>query len=256
MLLNSYPACIVMVFGSAALAVLLLAILRKFIKVETFKTGHEVAGYLLSVAGTLYAVLLGLVVVDAMQKYQRAVEITEKECNNLADVFIIAQRLPEPNRSNVRMLCRRYAQKVEDTEWQQMSCRSFCPLARDTAVSLMEALIDFEPKSENEKALYPQMVEEASQFWQNRQARISMAVKGVPVAEWCALIFGAILIVFFTFLFWLENLRLQMLMTALVSMLIALNLCLLLLFAYPFSGDLAVAADSFKNLKQIFLRSH
>lgn len=251
--LNSYFICIVIIVLSSAASIAGLLAVRRLVDFEKLRASHEVGGYLLSVVGTLYGVVLGLVVVDAMQHYQAASEIVVRESNNLADVYILSKQLPEPRRSQVRNLCRGYAEQVLDTEWQQMRCSTYCAVARGKAVGLMEALMNFEPKTENEKAIYPQLIQEASQFWQNRQARINIASKGLPPAEWTALIVGALILVVFTYLFGLENLRLQILMTTLVSMLISLNFILLLLFAYPFSGDLALAPDAFHSLQEIFM---
>lgn len=50
----------------------------------------------------------------------------------------------------------------------------------------------------------------------------------------------------FTFFFGLENLKLQVAMTAMVAMLISLNLYLVLLFGYPFSGDIRIGSEAFK----------
>src|SRR6516225_3121891 len=161
-------AVLVIIF-STLLAAIGLLITRRLMNQKTLKESHDVGGYLLSVIGTLFAVLLGLVVVDAMQSYQRARDIVERESNCLTDVLILSDRLPEPRRSKVRNMCADYADQVVDTEWSQMSCASYCPIAREKAISLMQALMDFEPKTENEKALYPQMVQEASEFWQNRE---------------------------------------------------------------------------------------
>jgi hypothetical protein len=132
---------------------------------------------------------------------------------------------------------------------------TYCPLSQQKAINLMSSLMDFEPRTENEKAVYPKLVDEASQFWQNRKSRISMAEKGVPAIEWAVLIAGALITVLFTYFFALEHLKLQMLMTSMVAMLISLNLTLLLLFAYPFSGQLAVPEGPFKSIQTIFASS-
>jgi hypothetical protein len=116
----------------------------------------------------------------------------------------------------------------------------------------MQELVDFEPKTDSQRALYPIMINDASAFWQNRQTRISMAQNGVPTVEWVVLICGAVITVAFTYFFGLQNVKLQLVMTAMVAMLIALNLILLLLFAYPFSGDLCVQDEPFANLQELF----
>jgi hypothetical protein len=187
-----------------------------------------------------------------MEKFQTARDVTERESNKLADVFILASKLPEPKRTQVQKLCHDYAEQVVDIEWKDMADGAYCPQARRLAVGLMKAVIDFEPVTENQKALYPQMVEDASEVWQCRRTRTNLASHGVPAIEWITLIAGAVITVFFTFFFGLENLRLQMTMTFMVALLIALNMYLVVLFGYPFSGDLSISTDSFKTTLMIF----
>jgi hypothetical protein len=178
--------------------------------------------------------------------------VTGKEADNLVSVFILAGKLSEPKCSEVRKLCNEYAGQVIGTEWHLMTDGTHCPVAHEKAVELMKTLLDYQPQTENERLLYPQMVQEGTEFWQNRQARVSMAEKGVPEVEWIVLIIGAFTTVFFTYLFGLDDLRLQLLMVAMIGMLISLNLMLLLFFAYPFRGDLSVKTDAFKTVQSIF----
>ena len=249
---NSLWIAAVVIVGSTLISVLGLVLARKCVNHKTLRPSHEVGGYLLSVVGTLYAVLLGFVVVDAMQQYQHARQVTETEADNLADVFIMANRLPEPNRSEIQNLCRNYVEQVLATEWAQMGHGAYCPLSREKAVDLMNSLVNFTPTSETEKLLYPLMVQESSMFWQNRQARLLSADNHLPMFEWVALIAGAVIVIIFTFFFGLEDLRLQGLMTAFLAMLISLNFSLLIFFAYPFNGELAIQADAFKSVQAVF----
>lgn len=242
----------VLVIGSAIFAVIGLLVMRKVVNFDRLRQSHDVGGYLLSVVGTLYAVLLGLVVVDAMSKFQLAREVTEREANALADVFMLAKCLPGPKKYEVRKIAREYAAAVVDTEWKDMDEGTYCPVAQNTAVALIQSLLDFEPQTENQKALYPIMVEEATDIWKSRRQRINMAVNGVQPAEWVTLIAGAAITVFFTFFFGLENLRLQVAMTSMVAVLISLNMYLVLLFGYPFSGDLRISVEPFRIDKEIF----
>lgn len=244
--MDSYLGGCLLVFGGAIAAVIGLLVMRKVVDFDKLRASHDVGGYLLSVVGTLYAVLLGLVVVDAMQKFETARQVTEREANALADVFIMARCLPEPKRGEIRKFCNDYAHQVVQTEWSNMNQGAYCPVAHRFAVTMMQNLTDFEPVTENQKALYPEMVSKASEIWKCRRARLNMALNGVAPAEWLTLIAGAVITVFFTFFFGLENLKLQIAMTAMVAMLISLNLYLVLLFGYPFSGDIRIGSEAFK----------
>jgi hypothetical protein len=244
-------AGIIVLGGSlASIGGLLLA--RRCVNFEKLRPSHDVGGYLLSVVGTLYAVLLGFVIVDTMQQYQNARHVTEMEANTLADIFVMANRLHEPERSKIQTACRNYIGQVIDTEWSRMSCGNYCPVSRAKAVDLMKMLVDFAPQSEIEKFLYPSLVQESSLFWQNRQSRLLSAQNHLPLFEWAILILGALIVIVFTFFFGLEHLKLQVLMTGLLGTLISLNFSLLLFFAYPYNSDLGIQADAFESVEDVF----
>ena len=251
---NSVVIASLIIVGTTVLSVGGLLLARKLVNFQSLRPAHDVGGYLLSVIGTLYAVLLGFVVVDAMQQYQHARQITEVEADTLADVYVMANRLPEPKRSEIQTLCHHYVDQVMATEWAAMSQGGFCPLARDKAVNLMQSLVSFTPQTETEKLLYPIMVQESSVFWQNRQARILSADNHLPLFEWVALVAGAVIVILFTFFFGLENLKLQVIMTAFLAILVSLNFSLLLFFAYPFNGDLMIRKRAFQSTESLFTK--
>jgi len=229
-----------------------LLLARKAINFEKLRPSHDVGGYLLSVVGALYAVLMGFVIVDAMQQYQHARQVTEMEANTLANVFTMASRLHEPERTKIQNACRKYIDQVVETEWELMSCGEFCPLSRDRAVDLMQSLVNFTPQDEVEKSLYPSLVQESSVFWQNRQSRLLTASNHLPMFEWIVLSLGAVILIVFTFFFGLENVKLQILMTALLGMLVSLNFSLLIFFAFPYNQDLGIQASALKSVEDVF----
>ena len=124
--------------------------------------------------------------------------------------------------------------------------------ARRTAIQLMREVSTFEPVNENQKAVYPQLIQESCQVWDNRRARTNIAQFGVPAVEWFVLILGGVVTVVFTYFFGIESLGAQILMTSMVSLLISLNVYLVVLFGAPFSGDLQVSSEALKLDQKIF----
>ena len=60
------------------------------------------------------------------------------------------------------------------------------------------------------------------------------------------MILGAIVTVSLTYVFVFDDLRVQITLTAMVALLVSLNIFLILMFGYPFSGDLSVSPRSFE----------
>lgn len=67
--------------------------------------------------GTLYAVLLGLIVVDGQSKYQQAKLMTETEANGVVDMFHLAYAFPAAPRKIIRDNLMAYTDIVIDKEW-------------------------------------------------------------------------------------------------------------------------------------------
>lgn len=251
-MIDSYLSGTFLIIGSVIASVVGLLLARKFVHLDQLKATHEVGGYLLSVVGTMYAVLLGLVVVDAMSKFQQGIAITESEANSVADIYLLAERMPKERGEKVQKVCYDYVDRVINEEWKLMDKRCLCPQARKLAISVVRTVRDWEPVSESEKAIYSQALSESCQLWDNRRSRTNLSQHTIPPLEWVVLMIGGFITVVFTYFFGLENLRAQIMMTSMVSLIISLNMFLVMMFGYPFSGELKVSPDAFEVDKMIF----
>ncbi|MHC5543047.1 bestrophin-like domain [Singulisphaera rosea] len=238
MVIDSYLSGFFLVLGSDVLAILGLLAVRKILKVDNLISTHDVGGYLLSVVGTMYAVILGLVVVDSMSKFDTARQTAERESNSLANIILLTKRFPAEKHQRIRAIASEYVDRVIHDEWPLLDRGSFSSEARLAALRLIDEVYDFEPATESEKTIYAAAVTTTCDFWQCRRTRTVTAEHGVPVLEWVVLIVGGVITVTFTYVFRLEHLAIQAVMTALVSTVIALCLYLVLIFGYPYSGDL------------------
>src|SRR5215216_2019607 len=120
MKLDSYTSGFLIVTASAIVSVFGLLAARRLLRSTDLLDCHDVGGYLLSVVGTLYAVILGLIVVDSMTTFQQARMTTEQESNSLTDVILLADHLPRERRERVQALARRYIGLILDDEWALM----------------------------------------------------------------------------------------------------------------------------------------
>ncbi|MBY0358882.1 MAG: DUF4239 domain-containing protein [Candidatus Obscuribacterales bacterium] len=247
----------VVFYGSAVIATILvsnlgLLVVRRRIPSHAVQPSHEVGGYLFAALATLYAVLLGLIVVDAMTKYQEASHIVEQESNCVAQIFFLASELPTEKRQTIQNLCKQYVFLVVDKEWATMDKHHYCPEARSTALTMVKSVIGFKPVNDAENTVYGAMLNEISDFWSARRSRILRATHGLPGMEWFVILAGGGATIVFTYFFGTENLRVQIAMTSMVAFLISLNLVLLAMFGQPFHGEYRVAPDSFHGDMRIF----
>jgi Protein of unknown function (DUF4239) len=251
MRVDSYLSGFLLIAMTTMAAIAGLLAVRKRIDSKMLKACHDVGSCLLSVVGTLYAVLLGLIVVDAMELFQEAHQTTVQEANALSDVVLLSRRLPQEQRRRITKLAKTYADLVVDKEWAEMDRGGYLPEARRTVLELIDEVVLFEPRTESEKTLHEAQVEAAIQIWNSRRCRTTLASQRIPALKWFVIILGGAVTVVFTFFFAVDNLKLQLLMTSLITIIISLNVFLVLMFGYPFSGELKVDPSSYRVAREI-----
>src|ERR671919_1343122 len=174
---------------------------------------NDVAGFIYAALGVIYAVLLALVVIAVWEQYGAARETVEQEANAAADIFWLANQLPEPRGTHVQELVRSYAEEVVEHEWPLME-QGQTPLmsqTRGTAAGwtiiddIRQNIQNFEPRTQAEEQLYAEGLDQVDTLSDARRMRLVAAEEGVPTVLWSVLVFGGMAAVGFTYLFGLES---------------------------------------------------
>jgi hypothetical protein len=236
---------LVIIAAANTLAIVGLLATRRIMRRLDMISHHEVGGFLLTVVGTIYAVILGLIVVDSLAKFQLARQMNEREANALGNLVLLSNHLPDAQRDRVHGLAVAYADFVMNREWPLLDEGRSDPETQATALRLIEAVTEFEPKPGREQATYEAALVAVGEFWNARRYRIVTAAQSFPGAEWFLLITGGVITVTFTYFFKLDHTRVHVAMTSLVATIIALNLYMVIMFGYPYSGEVKVSSDSF-----------
>ncbi len=250
--MNTYIIGVVVVLIVSALAVTGMLLVRNRVGLEKLGSFNEVAGNSFQVVGTFYAVLLGLIVVDAMTSMADLRVTIDQEANAVGDTYILARGLPEKERIHLQSLCVRYVDVVLDEEWSAMKEGK---ISRDAIVcvnNLWKDVIEFKPNSDAENDIRSMCLGKLSDLGDNRRARLIASQHGTAPEIWAVLIIGAALTIAFSYFLGLPSLTAQILMTVIIATTITLNVYLVYLFGYPLSGPYAIAPEGFLVDRLIF----
>src|ERR671910_1175562 len=111
---------VLVVGGICLLALLGFELVHRLVPANARQRSNDVAGFIYAALGVIYVVLLALVVIAVWEEYGAASETVEQEANAAADIFWLADRLPEPRGTRVQELVRSYAEEVVEHEWPLM----------------------------------------------------------------------------------------------------------------------------------------
>src|SRR5262249_30230788 len=105
------------------------------------------------------------------------------------------------------------------------------------------------PQSQAQINIHQTLLPTMARLGECRRARLAELHYGLPPSLWVVLTFGGLSTIAFTFFFAVENIRLQMLMTSLITSIICLNIYMLAGYDAPFSGDIAIAPVAFETVR-------
>lgn len=239
---------IAIVAGAIALSIGGLITVRHFIPHHRMKLHNDVAGPLYGTVGVIYAVLLAFVVVVVWQNYDKSRLNVEKEANCLSDLYRDSESFAAPAREEIRFLCKLYGDTVRNEEWQTIQKGEGSVHVQEVIKKLWSIYKNYEPKTLSEKAFFEESVRKLNELCEMRRLRVLDSRAGLHPILWFVLVAGGLVTISFTFFFGSENLNAQITMTALLATLIVLILFTILLFDFPFTGDVSISADAFVEL--------
>jgi Protein of unknown function (DUF4239) len=240
---------IVVVVAGAFVA--LHAFLQRRLRTEVLRRHNDVAGYLFSAVGVLYAVVLGFVVVVVWQKYDEAVSNVENEVDAVGNLYHTVDGYPLQSRTQTRSDLRAYIDRVIRIEWPAMSHDQEVPLASGAILERVAHRVNtFAPSNLKEFAAQQAAIANMARLFDARRSRLIETVPAVPSVLWFALIAGALAMVAFCYIFGVENRPAQLVMTAILVGLIGILFVVINEFSTPFSGSVHISPEGWEYLQQ------
>jgi len=212
---------------------------------------NDVAGFVLAIVGVTYAVLLAFIAVAVWQSFGQAEDLVETEANLVGNLYRDTSALPEPAASTLRDDLFVYAETVVQDEWPELSAGRIDDTSGWQLLDRFHTSL-FEIRTENNALtlLQADMGRTLNRLYDARRGRFHVASSGLPAILWWNLVGGATILVGFTYLFGVPNLKMHMSMVALLGAMIGLILALILLLNKPFQGRSHVSVEPFEQLVQ------
>jgi len=226
---------------AAGLAVGGHALVQRRIPYARLAKHNDVAGFLFSVVGVLYAIVLGFVVVVVWQKYDASVATALSEESALSDMYRLAAAYPPPVERRIRGEIREYAVQMIRREWPAMAAGSSSEEVQRLGERVAKDVERLRPTSAGETNVHAAMLTLLERFLDGRRERLRSNDGSVLGILWFTLFGGACAMIGFAYLFGTENRRMQLLMTAIVAALLTAILVLIAEFDRPFSGSISVS---------------
>jgi len=247
---------VVLAIVAMAVMIGLNLLVRKVIGMEFLRSHHEVSDPLLACVGTLFAILLGFMVANSMSRFEEARINVEREAGAISDIYRLSRGLPEKAGNVIRNDCLHYVDGVIDQEWPLMEKRKMSYEVWSKYGEIWTDVLAYEPQTARDTNIHATMLNCMVTLGDCRRVRATQMSYSVPEVLWGVVLIGAgaagILVVFFG----IENILIQTFTTALVSLVLSLNVFLLAVYDDPFAGDISVKPHAFRVARSSLSRRY
>jgi hypothetical protein len=206
----------------------------------------EFGGAMLHSMMVFYGLVTALIAVNVYETYTDVDKIVSREATSLAALYRDVTEYPEPTRSQLQAAIASYVRQIIDEAW---------PIQRRGevqagGVALMDAfqrtLTGFEPASDGQRILHAETLRAYDHLIDARRLRLDAVDTRLPGILWSVVIVGAVISVSSSFLFRIEDARLQGIHVVLLSTFIGLVVFLIFALDRPFHGELGLGPDAYR----------
>ncbi|MBC5824622.1 MAG: DUF4239 domain-containing protein [Candidatus Eremiobacteraeota bacterium] len=204
----------------------------------------------MSIIGTAYAVLLSFMVVVVWQQYNASDETASAEAGAIADLHHLSEGLPAPLSAGLKEELDEYIRVMIGQEWPAMKRGNWSSRAQALSRIMARQIIAFQPKNAAQQSVQQQALSVLRTMLDARRQRLHDNETGIPRILWWTLCAAGAVTVAFSYLFGLENMKIQLIMTAALATTISLTFVLIAELDYPFRGDTAVSPHSWYQIQR------
>src|SRR5215210_2300890 len=235
---------VLLVGGATLIAMAAPAFVRRHVSSDRLRINNEVAGFTFATVGVLYAVLLAFAVIIVWEKFSEAENATAQEAGAVATLYRLADGIGGDPGAALRNGLTHYAKVAIAEDWPAMERGGVSHATTRALDAAYAALLTFSPGDGRGTALLAEALHQLDLVTQARRVRLVLAPGVVPTVLWFVLSGGAVLTIGFTLFFGAENLRIQAMMTGILSFLIFSGLLVITVTDHPYAGPVRVQPEA------------
>lgn len=223
-------------------------------KIHQRERVNDVVSFYLAAVGVFYGITLGLLAVGTWQTYSEVETTANLEAAALAALYRDVSFYPDPARQTLKDQLREYTRYVIEEAWP-MQRKGFIPAGGNERVNrFQETLYTFEPSTKGQEKIVNEALHQFNRLVELRRLRLRSVNAGLPGTLWSVIIFGALLNIAVTWLFYTESFTLHFWLTVLMCVLLGLLIHLVAAVDNPYRGEYSVDAGAYELVYESLMK--
>ncbi len=250
--MNTFLLGLAVIAAPAILAAFCVLLARRFLHGRVREGHNDVLVPLFLTAGTIYAVMLGFLVVVVWEAYGDAKGNVAAEASTLTTMYRMTNGMDGEELKAMREHIRAYTEAVVGKEWEiQAKTGGAAPEARRQIAAIYREFAHMPAETEN-SAINREFLQQFSLVTAARNKRTLQAGEAVPWVLWLGLIGGATIVVAMGCLLFMEVWWPHMLMMGVLTAMICMLLFITIELSKPFQGALALEPGPFEHSLSVY----
>ena len=251
LLLNipTFPLAIMVVGGSIFLTILTTLFSHYVVPQHKQKIGGALTVLIFGTNSIIYAILLAVILFSAWLGFENAQSNVMKEANCVVELYRSTEAFLPALKQDTRNLLEAYIHSVLNEEWKTLAKSELNPHTIEISKMIWQVYSGYAPKTAAEQVFLQESIRKLYELRECRAQRLQDSKIGIYPLLWFVLLVGEVATVF-SFAFFTEHIKSKLLAAFLFGALVGLIFFTILLFDFPFTGQLTVSPDA---LRQVLL---
>ena len=228
-------------------------VVRRSAGLEHLTSNNEIAGFKFAAVGVIYAVLVAFAMIVVWEKFSEAQAAVVKEAGASETLHLLAAG-SDPKMMATEAALSHYLNLAVERDWPRMAQGKESDEVTEALDAVYVAALRLTEGETRQPALLIEIFKQLDSITEARRTRLHLATGIVPSVIWMVLFCGAILTVAFTFFFGTQNIRAQVLMTGILSVLTFTALFAIVEIDHPFTGPSFVHSEPIRAVLAGFSR--
>lgn len=255
-LLNLFPDWALFILFTTIIilfALLVYKVSRRYFPKYLIRGGLHTSNIFLDII-TISTILLAFTIVVLWQFFTATKDAVNSEAAALSQIIIYSKALPPEEQQNVNKAVGKYINVVVNNEWPLMREGKYSLIAESALDGIYISIENFTPASENQHIFFQQMLNSYNEVVHDRTKRLEAVETVIPDSFFFVIVTNLFMLVAAICLIEEKDKKPELLFILFVSTLIGINLTLILIMDYPFSGEFSINSVPFTQgvLEPIF----
>ena len=204
--------------------------------------------------GVFYGITVGLIAVGVWNTDSNSADLVSKEAASIGALYRDVSGYPSPLRDELRSRLRDYTIFVVDEAWPSQKKGQGQNVSHGVALldDFQTKLYSFQPANAGQSALHAETLSAYNRFVEYRRLRIDAVSGGLSLVMWSVIWVGAAISIGVAYFFNIPDVKLHVILIALMGGFLAMVLFMIVINDKPFYGRDGISPDPYililKNL--------